>query len=240
MQEYLTELAQGMGNVLIYFVAAAGTALACRKLINIYDELFRKILHFILLGSLAVWTFSFETWWLEAATVIAFVIIVYPVLMFFERFKTYSSLTTERSKGELKNSLIVVFLMFAVVIAVTEGIFDDRWLALASVLAWGVGDALAALIGKKFGKHKLCGRFLTGEKSLEGTLAMFSASFLSVFSVLVIRGGMNVLICLAVAAVTAAVSAAIELYTKNGMDTITCPLASMAVIIGLLACSGGL
>lgn len=53
-------------------------------------------------------------------------------------------------------------------------------------------------------------------------------------------GGVHVGICLIVAFVTAMVSACLELYTKNGMDTVTCPLVSMGTIVGLLAIFGGL
>jgi len=49
--------------LLIYFAIAAGTALTCRVFIKILDELFRKILHCILLGSLMVFVFCFDTWW---------------------------------------------------------------------------------------------------------------------------------------------------------------------------------
>ncbi len=236
----MSELLYGVGNILIYFSVAVVIVLTVRKLTHIYDELFRKILHFVLLGSLAVWTVSFKTWWLELVTVIAFVVIVYPILIFFERFKTYSQVVTERKKGELKNSLIVVFVMFAIVVAVTRGIFNDSLLALASVYAWGIGDAFAALIGKRFGKHKIKGKLLSGEKSVEGTCAMFLSSFISVLTILLIRGGVHVGMCIVISLLTAAVSALCELYTRDGYDTVSCPLASMAVLIISLLCTGGL
>ncbi len=236
----MNELLCGIGNLLIYFLSAVIVVLSIRKFTNIYDELYRKLLHFVLLGSLFVWTVSFSSWQSKVGTVIGFVGLVYPILMFFERFKTYSRMVDERKKGELKKSLIVVFLMFAVVIVVTEGILRDRYLTLASVYAWGVGDAFAALIGKKYGRHRLTGKFLSGKKSLEGTLAMFLTSFVSVLLLLWMRGGVGNVWIVLTAFVTAAVSAVCELYTKNGMDTLTCPLASMAVMIAMLFFAGGL
>ncbi len=241
----MNELLYGIGNLLIYFIVMVAAVLTARKLIDIYDELFRKILHFVLLGALLVWTVSFRTWWIEVLTVVGFVVIVYPILMFFERFKTYSNTVTERKKGELKRSLVAVFLMFAVVIIITEGIFKDRYLALASVYAWGVGDAFAALIGKKYGKHKLTGKFLSGKKSLEGTLAMFVTSFLTVLPILLLRSGIYtdlfvLIVNVTTALLTAVASAVCELYTKDGMDTLTCPLAAMTVMLSMLAMFGGL
>ena len=46
--------------------------------------------------------------------------------------------------------------------------------ALASIYAWGVDDALVALIGKKFGKHKIKWKLADGKKSVEGSLACSS------------------------------------------------------------------
>lgn len=236
MQEFLT----GAGIVILYFIVAASVAIACRFLIKIPDELFRKILHCILLGSLLPFVFGFQTWWRSAVMAIIFAIIVYPILAFFEKFKSYSQMTTERKKGELKTSLLLVFGMFAFVIAICWGWHGDRYLVLASIYAWGVGDAAAALVGKRFGKHKINLKYLDGQKSLEGSLAMFAISFVSVAIILWCRGGMNVLQCLVTALITAAVSAVAELYSKDGMDTVICPIAAMVTVIPIVYLFGGL
>ena len=227
-------LTHGVGALLLYFLIAAGIALACRATIRIPDELFRKILHCILLGSLPVFLFAFRIWWAAALTAVGFAVVVYPILAFFERFRGFSQLTTERKHGELKASLLLVFGMFACVIAVCWGWLGDRYLALASIYAWGFGDAAAALIGKRFGVHKI------GKKSIEGSAAMFLTAFLSVLTILLMRGGMSLLRCILVALGTAAVSAETELYSKNGMDTVICPLSSMVVLIPLVYLAGGL
>ena len=111
----MEELLQGVKALLLYFATAAGTALTCRVLIRIPDELFRKILHCILLGSLPVFVFCFDTWWVSALCALGFAIAVYPILAWFERYKGFSELTTERKKGELKESLLLVFGMFTAV-----------------------------------------------------------------------------------------------------------------------------
>ena len=70
----------GIGAVLIYFVIMASIALLARVLIKIPDELFRKILHCILLGSLIPFVFCFPVWWVSALTAVGFAIAVYPIL----------------------------------------------------------------------------------------------------------------------------------------------------------------
>ncbi|MBQ8345015.1 MAG: phosphatidate cytidylyltransferase, partial [Clostridia bacterium] len=98
----MTGLLHGVLALLIYFAAAASIALISRVLIQIPDELFRKILHCILLGSLIIFVFCFNQWLHSAASAVVFAVLVYPVLAWFERFKGFSKLTTERKKGELK------------------------------------------------------------------------------------------------------------------------------------------
>ena len=206
-----------------------------RKLCKIPDEIFRKGLHFILLGSLLVFVNAFNTWWISAIGCLTVVALAYPVLYFCERFKTYSKVVTERKKGELKNSLIIVFFMFVFVIAICWGWIGDKMLVLASIYAWGFGDAIAALIGTKIGKHKIYKK-----KSLEGTLAMFITSFITVLIILLIRGVIPWYSVLLVTLLTSLVSTVIELYTPNGLDTVTCPIGAMVVMLPLLCLLGGI
>lgn len=226
--------------LIIYFVIAASCALLCRYFFPIPDEIFRKILHFILLGSFLVFIFAYPTWQSATLAAILFELLVWPALAFFERFKGYSGLTTERKKGELKNSLLLVFTMFAIVVTVCWGFFQDKYLSLASLYAWGIGDAFAALIGKKFGRHKINLPGLDGKKSYEGTGAMFLVSFLTVTVILLCRGGLGTVSCLCIALLVAGVAALTELYSKNGNDTVICPLCSMLVLLPLMHLFGGM
>ena len=235
----MTELLHGAGAIVIYFLLCATTALVAHALLPIPSEVFRKILHLILLGSLAVWVLVFSSWWISALSAVIFALAVYPLLSLAEHLKGYSALLTERKGGEIKHSLLVVFTMYALVAAVCWGWLDDKLLALASIYAWGLGDAAAALIGKRFGKHHFKGAAIS-RKTWEGTLAMFAVSFVTVFVLLQFRGGLSTIGCIFSAAGTAAVSAAVELYTPNGMDTISCPLAAMAVLLPLVALFGGI
>ena len=225
--------------LIIYFVVAASTALACRVLIRIPDELFRKTLHCILLGSLLVFVFGFGVWWHAALSAVIFAAVVYPVLAWFEHFKGFSELTTERRCGELKESLLLVFGMFATVIAVCWGWLGDKYLVLASIYAWGFGDAAAALVGKKWGTHKISVGHVDHHKSMEGSVAMFLVSFISVAIILICRGGLSIAGYMVVPIVTAFFSALAELYSKGGHDTVICPLSAMAVLLPLIHLFGG-
>ena len=234
MQEFL----YGTSMVMLYISPMASVMLISRKLFKIPDELFRKILHFILLGIYIVFLFAFETWWISATLAGIMMIIIYPLLMLAGKIPAFSTFVNERRKGEFKNSMVLAFGMIIVSICICWGWIGDKYLVLASVYAWGIGDAFAALIGKRFGKHKIKWKFADSHKSIEGSLAMFLTSALSVFIVLLIRGGLDIVSCLIISLIASIVCTLIEMCTKNGLDTISCPMGAMLVIIPLIKLLG--
>lgn len=229
----------GTGKILLYFAIAAGTALTCRVLIRIPDELFRKILHCIVLGSLPVFLTAFAVWWMAAVEAIAFALAVFPLLVILERIPGFSRLTTERKHGELKNSLLLVFFMYALVIGICWGWLKDRYLVLASIYAWGFGDAAAALVGKRYGHHKIPWKCSDGKKSFEGSGAMLAVSLVTVLVILSLRGGMTPAGLIITAVIVAMAATMAELCSKNGNDTVICPLSAMAVLLPLIELFGG-
>lgn len=234
----MSSLWNGVAAVLIYFIVAASTAFICRCLIRIPDEIFRKGLHFILLGSYIPFVFAFEVWWHAALFAVALEIAIYPIVCWCERFERFSGLVTERKHGEFKKSLLLAFTMLAVCMAVCWGWMKDRYLVLAAMYAWGVGDAFAALIGKAYGKHKIQWKFADHHKSWEGSGAMFAASTLAVLTVLCFRGGLAPAGYAVIPLAAAGVSTLVELVTPDGYDTITCPTAALVVILPLMAWLG--
>lgn len=230
MLEFLT----GYGILIGYFLICVAGAFLLRKYVKVPTEVFRKTLHIILLGSIFIFTYAFETWWISAIAAVTFILMVFPILAFAERMFDYSKLLIERKRGEIKRSLIVAFSMFAVLIFVCWGLLEQKYLVIASVMAWGLGDAAAALIGKHFGRIHIVGRLVEGRKSLEGTLAMFVVSFVAVLVVLLASVSLEWYAYFPVAVLTAAVCAVVELYTLRGMDTLTCPFSAAATMIILL------
>ena len=227
MQEFL----YGTSMVMLYIIPIATVMLISRKLFKIPDELFRKILHFILLGVYLVFLFAFETWWVSAILASILIIIIYPILMLAGKIPAFSTFVNERKKGEFKSSMVLALGMMIASICICWGWLDDKYLVLASTYAWGVGDAFAALIGKPFGKHKMKWKFADSHKSIEGSLAMFLTSAIAVFIILWIRGGLSLVSCLIISVIVSIVCTLVELCTKNGLDTISCPTVAMLILI---------
>lgn len=214
-----------------YFLIAVCAAFVFRKIVSLPREVFRKTLHIILIGAIFILIYAFNTWWIAVLVCLGFIVLVYPILILGERFTSFTDLLIQRGTGEIKRSLVVAFAMFAILISVCWGWFDEKYLIITSVLAWGLGDAAAALIGKRFGKYIIKGKLVEGSKTVEGTVASFIVSSLTVFIVLVSYQAVVSAAYLPISLITGAVVALVELYTRAGMDTITCPLAAVTVLI---------
>jgi len=233
------ELLHGAGVVCIYFVIAASSMLTLRKLIKIPDELFRKILHFILLFSYIPFAFAFETWWRSVLLTVILELLIYPALVLAERLPMFSSFVTERKHGEFKQSMLLAFTMLAVCNTVCWGILGDKYLGLACMYAWGVGDAAAALVGKKFGRHKITWKYADKNKSIEGSAAMFVTSAIAVLCVLLSHGHLTLPAYIVIPIVGAGTATLVEMVTDDGRDTVYCPAAAMLVMLPLMALFGG-
>lgn len=233
----MTGVSPWWGSIGHGLAVVAAAAAACiliifliRRLFPMSAELSRKLVHLSVIVVLTAWLYGFDDWRAAALPMAAFVIVVYPILLILEKqtvFRVLDRIVSERHTGEIRMSLCAVGFMFMLVTAVCWGCFGDRTLALASIYAWGPGDAAAALIGRRFGKTKI-GR--EKKKSREGTLAMFALSFVCVFVILLAGGGLPPLPALAAALLTAAVSAQVELEERRGLDTLFCPVAAMAIL----------
>lgn len=119
------------------------------------------------------------------------------------------------------------------VISIAWRIFGNKIIVVSSILSWGMGDAAAALVGTKFGKRKIYEK-----KTLEGTLAGYVASFLTLVIIFLISRLMPWYFAVLTSVVVATAVSVTELYTPNGLDTFTCPTASLLVTIPLLLLFG--
>ena len=225
---------RGAGIFLLYIISLASLCLTARLFVKIPDELFRKILHFVLLGAYIPLVFAFDVWWMASLLAAGLIGVLYPAISLAEKIPVFSSFVNQRREGEFKGSMILVLTVMALSTCICWGIFGDRHLVLACVYAWGVGDAFAALVGKRFGRHKIRLRFADHHKSLEGSVAMFVTSSAAVCAVLLLRGGLGIGACVLAAAAASAVSTFVELCSKDGHDTFTCPAAAMAVLLPLI------
>lgn len=200
------------------------------------QELFRKMLHIVAYASSIIMMYSSQDWHVASICCLIFAIFVYPLLWLAERWKGYADLFVERHPGEIKKSLMLLFGTHAALIAVGWGIFDRPYLVVASILMWGVGDAAAALVGKRFGRHHVNMRHADPKKTWEGTAAMAVTAFLTGMIALLVVSTYPWYICVLLALVSAPVAAYTELISHNGNDTVSVASAVLTVqiVMGLL------
>lgn len=221
------------GELILYLIPCVLILLPVRFFTKIPSFIFRKLLHIVAFSGLTVMLLAAANWQSAAITSVLIAVIIYPLLALLEKYSWYSSLFVEKKPGEIKMSLLLLFFMFAAVIAVAWGMYAKPHTAAASILMWGVGDAAAALVGIPFGRHKVSFPPVRGRKSWEGSGAMLAAGALTGICLLCVCFGYPVRIVPGVLA-GAFAGAVTELLSPTELDTVTVPLTVMIILLVLL------
>jgi hypothetical protein len=77
---------------------------------------------------------SARSWQAASLTSLILAVVIYPLLALFEKEAWYPRLFVEKRKGEIKCSMLMLFLMFAALTALCWGLFGERVLCAASIL----------------------------------------------------------------------------------------------------------
>jgi phytol kinase len=109
---------------------------------------------------------------------------------------------------------------------------DRVYVAIAGIFAASFGDTTAALVGRRMGTRKY--RTLGHPRSMEGTLALFLVSGLTMAPVLAILGGLGSHQAIAFALISATVAASVETVSVYGTDNLTVPIATAATVATLV------
>ncbi len=223
------------------FIAGLGLPMLMIKAhSNLPFELTRKLYHIAITLSIFPLVTVFSTWYAAVLAIFLFALVVYPILAWVERSGFYRRIAVERKGGEFKNSLLIVQFSMALLIFVFWGLLGDAWkyIAVVAVMAWGFGDAAAAIVGKAVGRRRIKHPRIEGTKTYEGTLAMFATAGLAVFFTLLFYAGQPWQMSLAVGLLAAPVCAVVELFSNRGMDTLTVPIsAGLSVLSWMLVFS---
>ena len=222
------------GRLLLYIVPFLLMLLPVRFLTKVPSFVFRKLLHILAFSCFSVMLLNAESWQAAALTCVIAALFIYPLLRAFENREWYSRLFVEKTPGEIRRSLLMLFFMFAAVIAVACGVFGKTAAAACAILMWGTGDAAAALVGIPFGRRKIRFRPVNGRKSWEGTSAMLAVSFLAGFGLLHLHYGYAPGFAAAAALAGAVPGTAVELVSPSEWDTVTVPVVILTLLLFML------
>jgi len=223
-----------LGKYLAYIVSLAALLILIHVVFCMPRDVFRKLLHIAAFTSFIFVVLTGEGWIPETLTLILFALIVYPVLRIAERWSGYHDLFVEKKPGEVRNSLLLLFLSQAVLVAFACGLLQKPYILLTSTSAWGLGDIAAAWVGRPFGKHKIKLRFADHNKSWEGSAAMAVTAFIASLVSLYLMSPYTIFQGVLISMMVAVVSSLAEMASKGGMDTVTVPVAD-AVFLWIMS-----
>ena len=231
--ELVVQVLRCIGILVAFIVPVLIALMLIRFVVRPPSFVFRKLLHVVAFTGISIMILVVDSWVAAALTSGLLALALYPILMLAERQPWFDGLLVQKSPGEIKRSMVLLFAMFAVVIAIAWGVFERAGLAAAAILMWGTGDAAAALVGIPFGRHKVACRLADGKKSWEGSLAMLLVSFAVGLAVLTLSQACGWPHALLAAGAGALIGTATELFTPSEYDTVTVPLAILAVLLML-------
>ena len=220
-----------LGVLIAYIIPCVLVLLPIRFLTKIPSFIFRKFLHIVAFSCVTIMTLTANNWQSPALASVVIAAALYPILRLLENEPWYGKLFVQKEPGEIRKSLLMLFLMFAAIISVTWGIFGKPYIAAAAILMWGTGDAAAALVGIPLGKHKVHLKGTDGKKSWEGSAAMLAVSFICGFCVLFFGHGMSIPFAVLSSVLSAFSGTATELFTPSKYDTVTVPVMIAAVLL---------
>ncbi len=206
--------------------------------LGVKTELVRKIQHVAYSLSVFLLLELFSEWYLAVAAAFLLLLLAYPVLLVVEKSPWYRKTFVDRTSrgGELRKQLLYVQLSFALLLFIFWGLLGANWhyIAAVAVMAWGFGDAAAAVVGKAFGRRRVLHYLIDVGKTYEGTVAMVLFAGLAIFMTLFVYAGKPWTTSLLLAGLVAPVCGAVELFSSRGTDTLTVPLSAAFVMTPLI------
>ena len=200
--------------------------------------LFRKLLHITAFTGMVFMNTKANVWYDTVICLCIGAVATYGILTFMEQLSFYEDFFVEKSPGEVKKNLFGVFVTAAGLDLALYLLTGEKKLFDLVILTWGFGDAMAALVGIPFGRHRI--PLKDGEKSLEGSVAFFVTASLIVFLYGVRSFPMDyfsfpfgkTMVPVGVVAVTCGLFGTLgELFSKKGWDNIIVPLTIMLSIL---------
>ena len=202
----------------VYVFTMIGIGEGLRKRRGYSTEFTRKLIHI----SVGLWAFGtvllFEHWYFAIVPPLSFVVLNY----ISYRQDIFKSVET----GEEGNLGTVYFpISFAIILCL---FWERPNFLVASLMPMTWGDALAAILGRRYGRRKYS--VLGSTRSIEGSLAMFLFSWLATFLALLLLPPPGWQMSLLYSLVVAAFATLVEALSPWHIDNLTVPLLSAALL----------
>ncbi|MCS7059645.1 MAG: phosphatidate cytidylyltransferase [Anaerolineae bacterium] len=199
----------------VYVFFVLGLAEGLRRVIGWGVDFTRKGVHI----GVGMWAFGtaalFDSLWAAIVPPAAFVLINYA---------SYRLNLFQAMESEDKSNIGTILFPLAFIAMILIFFERSRPLFVAALMPLTWGDAFAAIIGRRWGRHRYT--VAGARRSAEGTAAMLGFSFLAVAGALAVWGwpiGNALLYALCLACL----SALAEAFSPAGLDNLTVPAAGV-------------
>ena len=226
-------------GLLASYVYATGLILAAeglRRWFAVPRELTRKLVH---IGA-GMWVFGvlalFDRWEIGILPFASFILINY----LLHRYRLFGAMDAPDSPPGTVYFALALTLLFALLWR-PAGPVDHAPIAVAGAMALTWGDALAALVGRRWGRHRYS---VAGSvRSWEGSAAMFLASLAAITLTLALLPGswlspqapsLGIGRVVAAALLAAGVATLVEAVSPRGLDNLGVPLVAAGVVLAAL------
>ncbi|QNP29811.1 diacylglycerol/polyprenol kinase family protein [Cylindrospermopsis curvispora] len=202
------------------------------RVFKIKQSITRKIVHI----SAGMWVFGililFNSWQIGIIPFASFIMVNY--LLY--KYPLIHSLDRKNSSPGTVYFAISITILFALFWRPNEPT-DQVTIALAGVMSMTWGDALAALIGEKFGQHKY--QVGTSVRSWEGSAVMFFVTTMVIFLILLLIPGslfsplatpIDGWRAMLAAVISATFATLLEGISPRGTDNLSVPLITAIVV----------
>lgn len=222
-------------NALLLSYAYVGVVVLGAELLRrsgtISPDAARKIIHVGIGLWVAPTVFVFSDWRVAIAPPVSCVVVNYLI----HRFRLLPALD-----GDPANLGTVFFpISFAALLAIffrPAAPTDESFIAVAGLLTMALGDAAAAIVGKRYGTRRYT--ILGHSRTMEGSMAMFLVTGVTIAVVLHTMAGFGWHPAVAFGLVTGTAAAGIEAMCPFGSDNLFVPLGTAAVLWTLVQLSG--
>ncbi len=223
----------GLGVTYLYASALLGLAEAVRRWRSYPQDFTRKIVH---VGA-GMWVFGvlalFDTWSIGIIPFASFIVLNFLTY----RYRLLAAVDDDESSPGTVYFALSITLLFLLLWRNSPA--DRSYVAAAGTMAMTWGDALASIIGRRWGRHRYTVRGNT--RSWEGSAAMVIASIIAIFLTLWLVPGsalspqsqpLGIGVCLAAALVGALAAALVEGVSPAGSDNLSVPLMAGLCVLG--------
>jgi phytol kinase len=234
---------QDLIGLIVSYVYASGLlvlAEAIRRWRGYPQDFTRKLVH---IGA-GMWVFGvlalFDTWYIGIIPFATFIGLNY----LFYRFRFLEAVDApDSSPGTVyfAFSITVLFLLFWR----TDSPADKGYIAAAGTMAMTWGDALAAIVGRRFGKRRYVVNGAT--RTWEGSITMFCAAATAMLlTILLVPGSalgpltppLSLPLALIAALSGAAIATLAEAVSPAGTDNLSVPLLAGLSVFGIVTLLG--